>query len=69
MLVICYILLLCYIYALVYPPTGHHPIGELHLEGIVPLDLVVLDLIHCKRTDVEHRVSNPTQVRNDLGSL
>ena len=69
MLVICYILLLCCVYALVYPPTGDHPIDVLHLEGIVPLDLVVLDLIRCKRTNVEHVVSGPTQVRNDLGSL
>ena len=30
---------------------------------------MVLDLIHCKRTNVKHRVSDPTQVRNDLGSL
>ena len=51
-------------YVLVYPPTGHHPIGELHIEGVyVPLDLVVLDLIYCKRTNVDHFVSKPTQVR------
>ena len=66
MLCVCYLLLSWYcIYILVYPPTGHHPIGELHVESTceVPLDLVVLDLIHCKRTNVEHRVSDPKQVR------
>ena len=29
----------------------------------MPLDLVVLDLIYCKRTNVDHDVSRPTQVR------
>ena len=48
-------------------PLGIHGV-PLAIHG-VPLDLVVLDLIHCKRTNVEYRVSDPTQVRNDLGSL
>ena len=48
-----------------YSQTAHLAIGELHFEDIrgVPLDLVVLDLIHCKKTNVKHCVSDPTQVR------
>ena len=59
------------LHILLYSQTDPHPIGEVQFEDIhgVPLDLVVLDLIHCKRTNVEHVVSDPTQVRNGLGSL
>ena len=58
------------LHILLYSQTDPHPIGEVQFEDIhgVPLDLVVLDLIHCKRTNVKHVVSDPTQVRNDLGS-
>ena len=53
------------LHCLVYSQTAHLPIGELHFEDIngVSLDLVVLDLILCKRTNVKIEVSHPTQVR------
>ena len=51
---------------LVHPQTANHPIGSLHIEDphAAPLDLVVLDLIHCNKTEVVHQsISDPTQVR------
>ena len=63
---LCVFFLTCVmLHCLVYSQTAHLPIGELYFEDIrgVPFDLVVLDLIHCKRTNVEHEVSDPTQVR------
>ena len=48
-----------------YSETACHSIAGLHFEStdVVPLDLVVLELIHCSSTGVDHRVSDPTQVR------
>ena len=51
---------------LVHPQTANHPIGSFHIEDSrkVPLDLVVLDLIHGNRTEVVYPyISDPTQVR------
>ena len=69
LVVVVQVLLCCY-YVIslrhLHSQTACHPIAGLHLESrdVVPLDLVVLELIHCNSTGVDHfRVSDPTQVR------
>ena len=69
LVVVVQVLLCCYLcdIALSFDSqTACHPIAGLHFDSndVVPLDLVVLELIHCNSTGVDHRiVVNPTQVR------
>ena len=62
----CYAVICVILHRRLYSQTACHPIAGLHFEStaLVPLDLVVLELIHCNSTGVDHRVVvNPTQVR------
>ena len=60
----CYVVTCVILHHYLYSQTARHPIAGLHFEStdVLPLDLVVLELIHCSSTGVDHRVSDPTQV-------